>query len=413
MKKKEKLALRQAARVAALTPTKVVAPKPKAPALPQPNVLKPSKHRKRIVAKPEITVTSKPELVPTSAGGYVFPGIPQPDPAAPQVLEKRSSSPVLPSVIPTPLSSPLVVSSSKIAPTDLPHVDDLESVLSLSTAPRSPAIKPLGIGLPGVSCKDLDELERALSLLSPRVGAFRPNNVPIFLDTDGQWKQVKDTISHTHHSKYHFSDGSFNCQAENTLFCVHKHIRDLSPALAELFPTKHPFDQDPEYSSAGDRPPLRTILHGIKSVEFEALLDMIYTPVYAAKTLNRSTYLRALPLSVKWGLGDIRNFILSELEGDLSIVERYSLARDHRIHEWEESCLKSLITRPERLTVEEGHKLGIEATVIISGLREEARTHDLCLHSCTVCDSKPRLNGQSVDVAFVEGRVKEWMRDGK
>lgn len=110
---------------------------------------------------------------------------------------------------------------------------------------------------------------------------------------------------------------------------------------------------------------------------------------------------------------DLHEFILSELEKGRSLVERYQLAREHHIQEWEESCLSSLISRPERLTAEEGHKLGVEATVFVSGLREEARTRNLCLHRCIACDSKPHLSGQNVDVGFVEVQVKEWINRQK
>lgn len=135
--------------------------------------------------------------------------------------------------------------------------------------------------------------------------------------------------------------------------------------------------------------------------------------IYAAKTLNQGTYLQALPLSIKWGIGSLRSFILSELEGKLSLAERYHLAREHHIQEWEESCLRSLIVRPERLTSKEGRELGLEAAVFVSGMREEARIRSLCPHRCIACDLKPHLNGQNVDAAFVEGQVKEWMNGEK
>lgn len=61
------------------------------------------------------------------------------------------------------------------------------------------------------------------------------------------------------------------------LFCVHQHIRDLSPALAKFFPVKHPLDQDTVHLP-GDCSQFIIILNGVESTEFEALLDMIYTP---------------------------------------------------------------------------------------------------------------------------------------
>ena len=94
-------------------------------------------------------------------------------------------------------------------------------------------------------------------------------------------------------------------------------------------------------------------------------------------------------------------------------VELLCVAREHGLSDLVESCIRSLVTRSERLTVEEGLKIGVEPTIFISGLREEARTRNQCLHRCIACDSKPRLNGQNVDLGFVERRVQEWVNCDK
>lgn len=104
-----------------------------------------------------------------------------------------------------------------------------------------------------------------------------------------------------HHGKYSFPDGSLNCQvssplyqpdipflrlnalflpfykAEDTLFSIHGHIRELSPALADLFPVDRPLTTDRAHS-LGIHPSPIIKLHGVKASGFEAFLDMIYTP---------------------------------------------------------------------------------------------------------------------------------------
>lgn len=400
--KKKKVGRKVVAPTRGLSPLPygIAPPVPEGPVLVEPGVA--------VVAEPEVFVVSEPvaESVPAVECTYIE--VSRPSSPALQVPERAPSTPVIPARYPPSLHLPAapvpVPSPTNTTPICVPHMeDDLASVISISSTSSSPAINPLRLS------SHRDNSESLASVVSlPPTPEFKCDDRPVLLDTEGHRKGVEDTASVVFHPKYHFSDGSIHCQAENTLFCIHKHVRELSPTLAEIFPANHPFDQDIVYFP-GNQPPLRIVLHEVKAAEFEALLDMIYTPLYAAKTLNQNTFLRALPLSTKWGLGDLRSFIISQLETNLSLVERYHLAQEHHIQEWEESCLSSLVTRPERLTAEEGHKLGVETTVFVSGLREEARTRNLCLHRCIACDSKPHLNGQNVDIGFVGGQVKEWL----
>ncbi|KAG9095651.1 hypothetical protein FS749_010039, partial [Ceratobasidium sp. UAMH 11750] len=130
---------------------------------------------------------------------------------------------------------------------------------------------------------------------------------------------------------------------------------------------------------------------------------------YAAKSLTLETYRLALPLSIKWSFEELRKTIFSELENGLDLLDRYSLARELHISEWEKSCLVALVTRPMGLTLDEGRRLGVDAVIFISGLREDARTRSQCLHTCVSCDLKKRSSGQSVDMSFVCERVQEWL----
>lgn len=127
------------------------------------------------------------------------------------------------------------------------------------------------------------------------------------------------------------------------------------------------------------------------------------------KNLNQATYVLALPLCIKWDLTDLRTFILVELEKTMSDVELFSIAWEYSLSDLAKSCIKSLATRPERLTVEEGLRLGVESTIFISHIREEARTRNQCLHKCIACDSRLGVNKQGVDVGFIEWQVKEWV----
>ncbi|KAF8608215.1 hypothetical protein BDV93DRAFT_244738 [Ceratobasidium sp. AG-I] len=187
-------------------------------------------------------------------------------------------------------------------------------------------------------------------------------------------------------------------KAGETLFMIHASIRELSPVMAEVFAN--------ERFTCDEYPRIQT---NATAAEFEALLDMLYTPAYAAKDLSQPTYALALPLCIKWQLRDIQTFIVSELKKTMGAVELLSLAQEHNISDLAECSLRTLVTQSERLTVEEGRKLGFESVMFISGLREEMLARNMCSHGCVACDSKRHGEGKSTDLEFMESKVKEWV----
>lgn len=211
--------------------------------------------------------------------------------------------------------------------------------------------------------------------------------------------QVSNLPSISKHPKHCYPDGTFNFRVENMLYCIHHHVIRMSSVLTHLV-------CDDTYAV---KPSLSL---DVKSVELDALLDFIYTPFYAINRLPSESYRLALPLCVKWGFDELRDAILTKLEGTLELVERFTLARELQISEWEKGCLAELITRPTGLTPDEGRRLGLEAVIFISGLREDARTRTQCLHTCVSCDAKKRLSGGSVDRCFIQSRVEEWLAKG-
>ena len=97
----------------------------------------------------------------------------------------------------------------------------------------------------------------------------------------------------------------------------------------------------------------------------------------------------------------------------MSVVELLSLAQEHSISDLAEHSLRTLITQPERLTIEEGRKLGVELVMFISGLREEMLARNMCSHGCVACVSKSHGEGQNTDSEFMECKVKEWVNSEK
>ncbi|KAG8765047.1 hypothetical protein FRC12_007712 [Ceratobasidium sp. 428] len=214
------------------------------------------------------------------------------------------------------------------------------------------------------------------------------------------------------HPRHYYSDGHFTFEVEGIIYRIHRHIGEISTAFAgDLAAGDRPC-QSLHHQKAGISVTTQQPTHidtTITTAEIEALLDLLYTPFYAAKSIKPETYRLALPLCIKWGLEELRVAILSELEKGLDLFDRYALARELEIPEWEKYCLSALVIRPMGLTLDEGRRLGVDAVVFISTLREDARTRSQCLHTCVSCDLKKHSTGRSVDIAFVHERVQEWM----
>ncbi|KAG9115482.1 hypothetical protein FRC07_007526 [Ceratobasidium sp. 392] len=220
----------------------------------------------------------------------------------------------------------------------------------------------------------------------------------------------------TRHPKYYFLDGSLRCQTENTLYRIHRHIGQLSPSFMNQFlrgKDARPWDERSKYSYPTILPSEPVFLYGVKAKEFEALLDILYAPLYASECLPENTYLLALPLCLKWEFDSPKTHMLSHLEKTTDAVRRYALARELKIPEWERSCLIELIVRQGALTIDEGRRLGIEAVIFVSSLRENQRSRGQYPHICAVCGPDSDTGERGVGMSFVREQVDEWLARSK
>ncbi|QRW12762.1 hypothetical protein RhiLY_11761 [Ceratobasidium sp. AG-Ba] len=212
------------------------------------------------------------------------------------------------------------------------------------------------------------------------------------------------------HPKYNYLDGSLLLQVEGDIYRIHQHIINTSPVLAQLVDRQRAAAVANTLSHTTS--PL--CLVGIKPLEFEALLDLLYTPFYAADNVKSETCRLALPLAIRWGFGRLRDTIVSKLEGTLEVVESYILARELNISDWEKHCLDRLVTRPAGLTLDEGYRLGIETVILISGMREAHATssfqHTVSNPREVKKHSRKRPNSSPTDV---QKRVHDWLKDAQ
>ncbi|KAF8608216.1 hypothetical protein BDV93DRAFT_244776 [Ceratobasidium sp. AG-I] len=212
---------------------------------------------------PQVPLEPVVELVLEPTEPYVE--VPRDTPPSPDALEVISDVSISPTTTPAvSLFSSSAFSTPKVSPVMQTFDEDLSENVTLSPTyvPAASTSRPkeYQLGDAPASPKPV-ELVFGASLSGPF--------------DDGA--QVEEEAGTVRHPKYSFPDGSLNCQVENTLFSIHEHIRELSPAMADLLPVDRPLTMDKTYFTR-IHPSSRIKLHDVKAAEFEALLDMIYTP---------------------------------------------------------------------------------------------------------------------------------------
>ncbi|KAG8883139.1 hypothetical protein FRB98_003284 [Tulasnella sp. 332] len=100
---------------------------------------------------------------------------------------------------------------------------------------------------------------------------------------------------------------------------------------------------------------------------------------------------RALHIATKWGFDTVRNHIIKRIERQYpnqDTLDRFELAIKCRVPKWLHPVYNTLCTREERITADEGRRLGFERLTAICEIREIyhlAQVNSGCPMSCEGC----------------------------
>ncbi|KAF8199894.1 hypothetical protein K438DRAFT_1822746 [Mycena galopus ATCC 62051] len=124
---------------------------------------------------------------------------------------------------------------------------------------------------------------------------------------------------------------------------------------------------------SSDKTPFR--LDGIKRVDFQALLKVLYplTSIPKTPTLCRDEWISVLKLANLWDFIDVRDLAIQQLalySRSLDCVERIVFAREHDVSSWLESGYTELVRRKTIISPEEAKKIGWDVALQICKLRE-------------------------------------------
>ncbi|CAE6528694.1 unnamed protein product [Rhizoctonia solani] len=177
-------------------------------------------------------------------------------------------------------------------------------------------------------------------------------------------------------SAFFVEDPLIVIQVESTLFKVHKRLLMKSETFLDMHKAPETTDDKPEEGSSPDHP---IILDSVSASDFEAFLTALYAgyhpslPGQPAPKLQTPLLLTASRLAHKWNFSDLQIYLLPLIEEALGDLDRIMFAREFTIQGWLEPAYKNLCQRSKPINIEEARKLGIDALLMISHMREQFR----------------------------------------
>ncbi|KAJ3573044.1 hypothetical protein NP233_g2674 [Leucocoprinus birnbaumii] len=174
-----------------------------------------------------------------------------------------------------------------------------------------------------------------------------------------------------HDEKYYFDkDPMVVFLVEDRLFRVHRYyLLAESQFFQDMFSIPPARGQRAE----GQSDARAVTLPDVKAVEFEALMDYLYTPPHQETRRDRTFYLNLLSISHRFLCDDIFHYCVRKLSHDIKripVLKRLRLGEKYDLAVWQSSALNELAARPELLSDKEAKILGLERILLYTRQRE-------------------------------------------
>ncbi|KAH9998757.1 hypothetical protein BJV77DRAFT_980200 [Russula vinacea] len=159
------------------------------------------------------------------------------------------------------------------------------------------------------------------------------------------------------HREYFLADGDVIFKVENTVFRVHKYFfQRESSYFRLLFRSPSPCNNPPLPPGSSETNPVV-----LRTQQARPLLA--FAGQYSIYTATVERWTDILDLAQRWAFKEVEQLCIRELQ-------KLSIPPVEKIRIYQEFRLDRLTARPEPLSLEEGHKLGIETSLQIVQARE-------------------------------------------
>ncbi|TFY61348.1 hypothetical protein EVJ58_g4559 [Rhodofomes roseus] len=140
-----------------------------------------------------------------------------------------------------------------------------------------------------------------------------------------------------------------------------------SKVFEDMFSLPSPPGED--YEGGSDDQPI--YLEGTSSLDLARFLTVFYPRTVCKPDLEMTDeWASVLALAVKWQFEDVQALAVARLSADAPLVDQILLARAHRLPEWLYDAHVRICSRYEPLSLDEGRRLGVDETVVISDVRQ-------------------------------------------
>ncbi|KAK0195978.1 hypothetical protein F5146DRAFT_1133417 [Armillaria mellea] len=168
------------------------------------------------------------------------------------------------------------------------------------------------------------------------------------------------------HPRYHFQDGNVTLEIDQTRYKIHRHFLVTNSSVF-----------------ANELPPYITykILTGnIDKSAFELILSLFYPKdCFSGHDIqSESDWHKVLVLACQYKMTDIRDRAVTKVPA-LDPIEKVELAMKYGLKDWlvpayVDLCMKDLTTH-NRLTAEEGKKIGLEGVLALADVKQDILDH--------------------------------------
>ncbi|KAF7356244.1 hypothetical protein MVEN_00955900 [Mycena venus] len=185
-------------------------------------------------------------------------------------------------------------------------------------------------------------------------------------------------------SKAHIGSRHQNYYMETITFkvedCIFKVPRCHFEHKSEIFGTTFTLPTGDGVRAEGQTDENPVVLQGIRSVDFQALLKVLY-PLDLQQILTdkdrwmtKEEWISVLKLSTKWYFLDTRNLAIDQLNSraDMGGVDRILLARQYDVPNWLQMGYADLARRTAGISREDAEKIGWETALQLCQVRENA-----------------------------------------
>ncbi|KAG8744330.1 hypothetical protein FRC10_010310 [Ceratobasidium sp. 414] len=174
------------------------------------------------------------------------------------------------------------------------------------------------------------------------------------------------------HPKFCFDDDTLIAiQIEGTIFNVHKHQLVKSTVFSDMFAIAEE-SSDPQKVREGslDHP---IVMDNVSASDFECLMTVLYASRFSAHRPIReaSIIIPAFRLANMWNFEDLCASLLSTAKRVLNNTDKIVFAHEFNVKEWLVPAYVKFYQRNKPPTTQEARKLGVDALLFISRLREE------------------------------------------